>query len=711
MSLPKGASILATALAILIALSAAQPVSAEQRVRIIAGESGSYHLEQQIFAAQGDVEVHVDGAILYGDILYADLATGAVTLEGSVRLLQDDQELKGDFLAYNLETGIGTFDKAQAEIVVPHGLVYVSGQSVIFDEEKYNLSQVSFTTCDLEKSHYRLVTKEMEFIPGKKAVIRHVTYYEGSIPLFYWPYLVIPLDRDWDDYPFNMPVLGYSEHEGYFIKTTFSYYFNPNSHGHIYADLYSRLGVGAGVKHNYRSAELGEGFIYLWGIPTAQEPTYRAALEHSLTKNSWSFTTKNSVEKTWIRDQIDSDTRLNIEVDDLKGKLWLTHKKAPESTTKEQTDVGMEWSKKLTDRLTLNAKGSYTQKRTTDEVRLMDYMVSAVYSSGKHTLTLLAEQQFNPDLLDSSSQDWRSVQRIPELTWSLRDLGIKSLPLQAQVVLGHYGEKPSLVTKDRVYGQLSYRPNAWRPRTGTSLSFQGDVNGAVYSDSQQQAWVYGRLALTQSLGDHLTLSSTYRRRDVWGSTPFKFDAQKPLQDLNVGLRYRKTKVTASDSTTYDFVAEKFSSLTASIGLQPNDQWNVDLYASYDLNSKTFTRFAPMVEYDGEDLDVKMGLRYKPSAKELERVDLRIALPLGSTWQVSYDSIYTPATKKFTKGQISVEKDLHCRKLALSYDHVVGRVAVQYTINAFPTLPIGWDSASGLSLFDYEDVEDIIDIKE
>jgi LPS-assembly protein len=107
----------------------------------------------------------------------------------------------------------------------------------------------------------------------------------------------------------------------------------------------------------------------------------------------------------------------------------------------------------------------------------------------------------------------------------------------------------------------------------------------------------------------------------------------------------------------------------------------------------------------------MGLRYKPSAKELERVDLRIALPLGSTWQVSYDSIYTPATKKFTKGQISVEKDLHCRKLALSYDHVVGRVAVQYTINAFPTLPIGWDSASGLSLFDYEDVEDIIDIKE
>lgn len=89
--------------------------------------------------------------------------------------------------------------------------------------------------------------------------------------------------------------------------------------------------------------------------------------------------------------------------------------------------------------------------------------------------------------------------------------------------------KPSLVTKDRVYGQLSYRPNAWRPRTGTSLSFQGDVNGAVYSDSQQQAWVYGRLALTQSLGDHLTLSSTYRRRDVWGARPSSLMPRNPCR--------------------------------------------------------------------------------------------------------------------------------------------------------------------------------------
>jgi hypothetical protein len=79
--------------------------------------------------------------------------------------------------------------------------------------------------------------------------------------------------------------------------------------------------------------------------------------------------------------------------------------------------------------------------------------------------------------------------------------------------------------------------------------------------------------------------------------------------------------------------------------------------------------------------------------------------------VTYDSIYNPGSRKFTKGVLAVNQELHCRTLTFSYDHVSGRVAVQLTINAFPTLPIGWDSQGGLSLFDFEDVADIIDVEE
>lgn len=703
--------LVAAALAIMLVVPAPSAYSAKQMVRIVAGTAGSYDLERQVFTAEGGVEVHLDGIILYGDSLHADLAEGLVTLQGSVRLVQDDQEIRGYALIYDLETGEGTFDEVRAELKVPHGAVFVSGSSVVFDEEQYHVSQASFTTCDLEESHYRLVTKEVEFIPGDKAIIRHVVYYEGKIPLFYWPYLVVPLGEELEDLLVNLPVVGFSEHEGYFIKTTFNYYLTDNAYGNIYVDLYSRLGLGAGIRHNYKLAELGEGFIYLWGIPTSSEPAYKGAFEHTLAKQSWDFTTKNSVENTWVRKETSSDTTLNFSADGLKGKLWLKYKQTPDSSTKEQTDLGLEGSKGLTDHLTVNLKGNYIQKRTSEEVRIMDYLASAVYSQGRHKATLTLEQQFNPDLLDTETPGWRSIQRVPELKWEVSDLGVEKLPLQAQVVVGRYGEKPSNVIKSRAYGQLTLRPKTWRPRTGTNITYQGDLNGALYPDGQSQAWLYGRVALTQSLGKNLSLSSTYRRRDVWGTTPFKFDAQKPLDELYVRLSYSRDKLQASASTTYDFTKKSFNTLTLNTVLRPSDKWRLDVYASYDLNNRALTRLVPMAEYKRDEVSVKLGMRYKPHVQELERVDLRVALPIGETVELSYDSIYTPPSQRFTKGQISISKDLHCRKLVLSYDHVAGRFAVQLVINAFPTLPIGWDSKSGLSLFDLEDVADIIDVKE
>lgn len=696
------------ALIIILILPAPSAFAAEQMVRIVAGKTGSYDLKSQVFTAEGDVEVHVDDVVLYGDVLHADLVEGLVTLEGSVRVIRDGQELGGDRLVYNLETGEGTFEELSAQLTVPDGTVYVTGDSVLFAGDNYTVSRAAFTTCDLEESHYRLVTREMEFVPGDKAIIRHVVYYEGSIPLFYWPYLVVPLSKDLEDILVSLPAFGYSEHEGYFMKSTFNYYINSRAYGNIYVDLYSRLGLGVGMRHNYRLKDLGEGFLYLWGVPTSSETAYKGAWEHTLSKDSWDLTTKNSVEKTWVREQTSSDTRLDFRTEDLRGRVWLTYKNNPGETTKEQTDLGLEWSKELTDHLVLNLKGNYVQKRTSEEVRLIDFLISSVYSRGKHKLTLTLEQQFNPDLLTSGSQEWRSVQRLPELKWEVSDLGLKSLPLRSQLVVGHYQETPSMVSKDRVYGQLTLASRTWRPRTGTSISYQGDLNGALYSESGGQAWLYGRAVLNQSLGSNLSLSSTYRRRDVWGESPFKFDAQKPLQDLNVRLSYNRNKFRASASTTYYFLTEKFSSLTLNTGLRPNERWNVDLYASYDLNTSTLTHVVPLVEYKRDELSLKFGFRYKPNLQELERVDLRVALPLGSTWYVSYDSIYTPPSDKFTKGEISIKKDLHCRQLAFSYDHVAGRVAVQLTINAFPTLPIGWDSEGGLSLFDFEDVADIID---
>lgn len=115
----------------------------------------------------------------------------------------------------------------------------------------------------------------------------------------------------------------------------------------------------------------------------------------------------------------------------------------------------------------------------------------------------------------------------------------------------------------------------------------------------------------------------------------------------------------------------------------------------------------MVEYKAGEVDIKLGGRYLAQSQVWDLLDARLTIPVGETWLVSYEGIYEPPKGLFTQGKVTLTKDLHCRKISASYDHVARRVALQYTINAFPSLPIGWDSQGGLGLFDLDQVSEII----
>ena len=685
-----------------------------EAVRIVATESGSYDWEKQLFVARGDVVITAGDLRLQGDLLTMDLASGDLWLEGAVRLVQDDQEFRGQSLAYNLETGQGQFEQARTEVVLPEetGIVFLSGESIDFDDDKYSVSRATFTTCDLEDSHFHLATKELEYYPGEKVVIRGVTYYEGTIPLFYWPYLVIPLDVDEGQNFFTLPIFGYSEEEGYYMKNTFNYYFNSKANGNLYLDFFTHLGVGVGARHFYDLGGLGKGSFYLYGVPTSESTVLKTALKHNWNKGNWDFKTDTSYENWWAKHQLQTSNRLTMSLEKINAETWFDYKENPMAATTKQQEIGIKWAQNLTDKWRLNLQGSLNERKTTvKEVRLVDYLAETVYRQGKHTFTLAAQQQYNPDLLEDEAPPWRSVQRIPEFKWDVSDLGVQNLPLRSQVILGHYGERPSTVTMNRAFGQLTLGQRSWRPTTGTTFSYQGHLAAAVYGDLQRQTWLYGRLGLTQKLTDNWQFTTTYSRRDVWGSTPFRFDRQNPLQSFDFGLNYSTTPLRLTARTSYNVLTEQFGSLTLQTNWRPNASWHVSGYATYDLNNQSLTRVVPMVEYKKDKLELGLGMRYQPANQVLERFDARIALPIGKTWLVSYDSIYEPPKQAFTKGTVTISKDLHCRELSVSYDHVQKRVALQFTINAFPTLPIGWDSEGGLSLFDFEEVADIVGVKE
>ncbi len=713
--IPGAVWVLCTLIVILVTLPAAAADSeASEAVRIVATESGSYDWDKQVFLARGDVVITSGDLELQGDFLTMDLNTGEIWVQGNVRLLQGEQHLLGESLVYNVETGQGNLEQARTEVALSEetGTIFISGEAIGIEEERYTVSSATFTTCDLEKSHFHLATKELEYYPDEKVVIRGVTYYEGEIPLFYWPYLVIPLDLGDRQSVFTLPVLGYSEVEGYYMKNTFNYHVNPNAYGNLYLDLYTRQGVGIGARHYYNLGNLGKGSIYLYGIPTSESPVIRSSFTHQWTKGNWDFQTTTGYENWWVRHELKTDNRLKLTLSKVSAEAWYKYTKNPAVSTSEREDLGLKWSQNLTDRWRLNLQGSLVeQTKAQGEVRIVDYLAETVYRQDKHTLTLAVQQQYNPGLLDGEAPPWQSVQRIPELRWDVSDLGLAGLPLRSQVMVGHYGERPSTVTMNRLYGQLTLGQKLWRPTTKTTASVQGHVAGTAYGDSQRQVWTYGRLSLNQRITNSLQTTSTYSRRDVWGSTPFRFDRQNPLQTLDLRVNYAASPWRVSAGTSYNFLSKQFSALTMQAYWQPNRAWNLSATVSYNVNTRNLMQVVPMVQYKKDELELRLGGRYQVATQELERLDARIALPLGETWLIKYDGIYEPPKAAFTKGTITVSKDLHCRELSFSYDLVTKSVALQLTINAFPTLPIGWDSQGGLSLFDLEEVADIIGAKE
>ncbi len=682
-----------------------------ERARISATESGSFDFEEQAFFGRGDVEVIYRDVVLKGDELYINLATGELQLRGNVLFNRDGQEIWGNFLTYNLETEEGAFTEAQSEVELQEksGTIFVSGGSVHLIESAYQVNDARFTTCDLEESHYHVEAKELELFVGEKVIIRKVTYYEGSIPLFYWPYLVISLDDDLEERFFSFPVFGFSEREGYYMKNTFNYQLNPRHYGNIYVDLFSRLGLAAGVLHNYTLRNWGEGSLYLYRLPHETSPIFDAAWKHKINSEKWAFNTATTYKDSWLSKSLDSTNTLKISLPKLTAEGAVTYKNTPERKEKEFLEYSGRWQQTLGDNWRLNLQGKWTERLQEEErLKLLNYLAEAVFKQDKHTLTFAVEQQYNPDLLTADKTlPWRTVQRLPELKWEVSDLGIEKLPLRSQIQLGRYGERPSLVKKDRILGQLTLGSKVWRPTNSLSITLRGDGGAALYSGGDKQSWLYGRLTFNHRLTQGLTLNTTYSQREVWGKSAFRFDAKTPLRTATVRLSYNQPAWSVSLNSGYNLRTKRFDLLNTQGYWRPNEKWNLSLLAYHDLNLKIMLGVLPTVEYRAGETRFKAAANYSPSERVLKRIDTQFSLPLGETWEISYAGIYEPPKQAFAQSQISITKDLHCRTLSAAYDHANKRVALQYTIKAFPTLPIGWDSLGGLELFKFDDIADLV----
>ena len=157
----------------------------------------------------------------------------AMPLPGNqITLMNGQRAVKGDTLNYDLNTQEGMLRGALTQVPVgdSDGVVYIYGAEINVMpwevamaqglvkgspvEYVMDMKNVTLTTCALEHPHYKLESKSISFIPGKKLIARKPRIYLGEQYLFTAPLdYVLQLDRKAISYSF-IPYFQKSDNKG-----------------------------------------------------------------------------------------------------------------------------------------------------------------------------------------------------------------------------------------------------------------------------------------------------------------------------------------------------------------------------------------------------------------------------------------------------------------------------------------------------------------
>jgi lipopolysaccharide export system protein LptA len=685
---------------------------AEGLIQILAGG-------KEIIAQDG-VQVQYRDMVIYSDWLHYATEENHARFSGHVQIEQGDQYVQGESLEYDFNHQRATIGDAKA-VVVGEGLkgdVYVRGETIETEADAIFIHGGKVTTCDLDHPHFYLQAGELEIYPDDKMIIRRVSYWEGPIPLFYWPYLVVPLGRE---SAFELPQIGYSHSEGWFIKTAYNYYRGPESYGKLHLDYMQKKGFGTGVDHTYYDrGPAGEGQISIYRL---QNPQSGITTWEGDWSQHWQLNPELRVElgtEYWLQPAVGQEKeRWELEPSIKLAKNSKTetftvkaeHRRIQDSEFLTETELDWNYRRHLSDIWQLSSSGHSLGIGPTDSAGsyvLYDHNLQRTTANSQ--LSFRLEQDVHPALRGKkyTSFTWETLQRVPEITWQSRGWSLLDgqLPAHLKAGVGHYRETyPQELgvegNKFSLEGGITTRhynlgPKAYVTYDGSIgfdayrslVSYQDTENGRIVLDSPEadisRIVVTSRPRLVVRPLKPLTLDFSYKDQWVIGSSPFLFDELKNSETLSGRVSWRTPTFGASIQTGYDFWSGTFEDIVGQVHLRPDKRYELNVWASYDLEDDAWLSARGMINLmPWDNLWLQFGSSYSFTHEKWDSLDGRVQITLPNRWRFEYVAGYSGVKEEWTKNSAMLALDLHCRELRFRYDQLSGTAWLEYSINALP----------------------------
>lgn len=243
---------------------------------LIQADTMSHDTATDIVKATGAVKMVWQDLTMTSDEATYNRTTQTMTATGNVLLLKGGDTLRGDHLILDAETGRAEMENGR--IFMVQGNFKGEGKRIAkTGENDYALRNGSLTTCDAEPPSWKFGASEFDVTLEEYATGKNVIFYVKDIPVFYFPYIILPVKKDRQT-GFLFPKFGTSSKKGEFVDLPFYWAISPSQEATIDLDIQAKRGVGLGLDYRYLLSRTSNGSLGGYIINDNNEKKVRGQL-------------------------------------------------------------------------------------------------------------------------------------------------------------------------------------------------------------------------------------------------------------------------------------------------------------------------------------------------------------------------------------------------------------------------------------------------
>jgi LPS-assembly protein len=240
-------------------------------------------LEQEkdgvIYHLRGNGEIHYRNYILRGDKITYNSDTGDSELEGHVLLDggPNDEHIEASHGTYNINTEKGIFYSAvgtvgfkphRSRFMLPTNNPFAFTGKIVekLGPDRYLVRHGTVTTCELPHPKWQFSARRVNVDVDSTAKIYYSKFEVMRVPVFYFPFVTHPVEKDQRQTGFLIPSIGDSTAKGFIAGDSFYWAINRSMDATIGAELYSRRGWAEHGEFRMRPSDRSYLFVGYTGM-------------------------------------------------------------------------------------------------------------------------------------------------------------------------------------------------------------------------------------------------------------------------------------------------------------------------------------------------------------------------------------------------------------------------------------------------------------